>query len=463
MLNPISENQFDLYVLVTRNRYANILAKEVRWFKNDTDTIFGIVLRDNIDYNYTSMLLCRDSSYYVRYRKQEIDFESIEEAEKWLMVEAEKLEEDDDFIQRQEMFKKNKRMDIFRSHSDEKKLNSIFKLLRDDNVYAGAKKVISEIMPYFFDIDGNYIQQFQTTGFDARLWEMYLFCYFEEEGLEVIRDGRFYAPDFYLRNGSIYVGVEAVTVGRIDAKKNESDQNIDILELMDNKMPIRYGSALYSKIRHVDKNNGKHYWEFEHIKDNPFVIAIADFHEDLAMMWTTTALITYLYGYKYSSKYDEYGNLIILPEKIEKHVYGDKCIESGLFFQKGSEHISAILFSASGTLSKFNRIGKQCGFDKSDIKMVRNVMCYNPAPNASKPIQLCYEVSEDNSEAWGEGITVFHNPNAVKPLPKDFFSTVTQDYFIDGYIYSDMPYPHVYSSFTSYLVKNEKDSDDEAI
>ena len=37
-------------------------------------------------------------------------------------------------------------------------------------------------MHYFQDVDGNFVQQFQSTGFDARLWELYLYALFTEQG-----------------------------------------------------------------------------------------------------------------------------------------------------------------------------------------------------------------------------------------------------------------------------------------
>jgi len=35
-------------------------------------------------------------------------------------------------------------------------------------------------MRWYEDVDGNFIEQFQTTGFDARIWELYLFAAFRE-------------------------------------------------------------------------------------------------------------------------------------------------------------------------------------------------------------------------------------------------------------------------------------------
>src|ERR1700761_1978043 len=66
-------------------------------------------------------------------------------------------------------------------------------LLRDIS-FVPARQLISEIMPHYEDVDGNFVEQFQTTGFDARLWELYLHSYLVEEQLFLSRE--FDRPDF---------------------------------------------------------------------------------------------------------------------------------------------------------------------------------------------------------------------------------------------------------------------------
>jgi hypothetical protein len=38
-------------------------------------------------------------------------------------------------------------------------------------------------MRYYQDVEGNFIQLFKSTGFDARLWKLYLFPATTEFGL----------------------------------------------------------------------------------------------------------------------------------------------------------------------------------------------------------------------------------------------------------------------------------------
>jgi len=96
------------------------------------------------------------------------------------------------------------------------------------------------------------------------------------------------------------------------------------------------------------------------------VFAIADFHDDHAMLWSSTALINYLYGVRHDFHYDRNNKLIITPRYIKMYRVGEKEIPSGYFFQPDTQYVSAVLFSASGTISKFNRMGRQAGFKDLD-------------------------------------------------------------------------------------------------
>jgi len=106
------------------------------------------------------------------------------------------------------------------------------------------------------------------------------------------------------------------------------------------------------------------------------------------MVWSSTALIQYLYGFKHAPFYDSKGKLIINPVKIKSHKLGGKEIPSGYFFQTDTENVSAVLSSASGTISKFNRIGKQAGFTNSKVIMTRIGSCHDHDPNSIMPKPL---------------------------------------------------------------------------
>jgi hypothetical protein len=420
---------------------------------NESKTLWGVICFDRQDKNYTVILSARDENRQIRCIDLKIDIENIDKARNYLFSYSKELEQTETANQ---AFNKNVVEDLFIPKVKEFKLNPYFDFISKSPIHSAARNVINEILPHFFDVDGNFVEQFQTQGFDSRLWELYLFCYFNEEGLLI--DRSHFAPDFLLCNNDMNVSLEAVIVANKKPNKIWTKQpKLEEIFKKQELMPARWGSSLYSKLTHTDKS-GKHYWEYSHTQQKPFVLAIADFHEPLSMTWSQNSLITYLYGYKYDHSYNEKSELIINPIKVEKHIKGEgrSKIPSGFFFQDNSENVSAVLHSSCATISKFSRIGKQCGLDENDILMCRTGSVYNPDPNASKPNVFQYLVTEENSETWSEGVTVFHNPKAKYPLPSDFFPNAAQCYLQDEFIITNSYNPIVYSSVTLNLVKENK-------
>jgi hypothetical protein len=220
-------------------------------------------------------------------------------------------------------------------------------------------------------------------------------------------------PDFTCR-GLTEFCVEATTVNTSRdgplAAPPSLDTDEDRHAFLREFMPLKYGSALYSKLN-------KKYWEKQNVKDKPLVFAIADFQGGASMIMTRLALPVYLYGYDYSWHKDSSGVLQITPRKIEKHCWGTKEIPSGFFNQPGAEHVSAVVFNNSGTISKFLRMGMLAGFGSPDIALIRIGTVLDHDPNASDPKWFRRLVnSADYHETWVEGFDVFHNPNALHPL-----------------------------------------------
>jgi len=454
-MKKINRKRFDVYVDFTRNPSIFLFGKEVGWYENDAHNIIGVIIWDFHDKDFNAMLLGRDENRKFRGYHGKSSLQSFDEAEEWIFETSAKYESENYEVFSQG-YDLQPGIDLFAPVVVKSKLNPLFEILSTSPTHSAAKALIAEITPHFFDIDGNFVEQFQTQGFDSRLWELYLFCYFNEEHLQINRS--YNAPDFLLSNGKTEISLEAVIVGRKTPPSPYSNIeqliNVDVEKEIDNSMPILFGSPLYSKLNHTARVTGQHYWEFPHTLGKPFVIAIADFHEDFAMTWSTTALVEYLYGYRYSSTYDEKGNLIIHPEKINSHKNPEtgKVIPSGFFFQPGTENISAILHTSSGTISKFNRKGKQCGFDENNTEMLRCLLYYNFEENASNPIPLQYSVSEETDEAWSEGISIYHNPNAAVPLSNSFFPSAAQHSLKGENIVSDMRGPFVLTSYTMLIV-----------
>ena len=112
----------------------------------------------------------------------------------------------------------------------------------------------------------------------------------------------------------------------------------------------------HADLQHVFAS-GKHprnYHDFEHVKGRPFAIAAADVHASGSMMWSREALPDYLYGLRTNVKGDGQKHRAIgTPIAFSTGKHG---IPAGLFRDPEFAHLSAVIFSNSVTLAKFNRM-----------------------------------------------------------------------------------------------------------
>lgn len=289
---------------------------------------------------------------------------------------------------------------------------------RDAAGYAPARHLIRALQQNFADPDGNFVQQFQTFGFDARTFEFFLSVMFAEAGHNLDRShGR---PDFLIVKDGLTAAVEAVTANPPPTKIIQPYQALgvaqpeaEMMQTLEHILPIRLGSPLFSKLK-------KKYWELAHVEGRPLVLAIEDFHTSGSLSTSSTPLTNYLYGLGQRWWHDEAGNLVIEHNDVSTHKHGDKEIPSGFFRQEGAENISAVLFCNSGTIAKFNRMGHQGDYKTRGVRMLRWGICYRHDPNAVMPEPFVYEVGApgDHVETWSEGTVLIHNPGAVHPLPQ---------------------------------------------
>lgn len=443
-ISEMTEQRFNALAAHSRSPAAAYVSEELGWYKNEDESVIGVLLLDIVDDDFASVVMARDENGAYRAIDVGSSIESKGEALEWLHG-AMKWHTGTD----KKVFPQggpSQGVNLFSPIVPVNKQHPFFARLANEESFLSARKIINEMMPHFVDIDGNFVEQFQSSGFDSRLWELYINSYLVEEQLFIDRTK--HAPDFMVTKYGKTVGIEAVVVGRkkegpslLYRGPSEPKTPEEIQREHKNAMPLRFGSALFSKLQ-------KKYWELPHVAGNPLVIAIADFHDDQSMLWSSTALESYLYGVRHEHHYED-GDLVIDPITIEKHIKPDGTeIPSGYFFQPDAEHISAVLFSANGTISKFNRLGRQAGFGSPNVRMFRMGTCYDHDPNASMPKIFKYEVTEDSQETWGEGVSMFHNPNAVHPVPEELFPSIAHHRFENDLIVSTIPEFHPFASQT---------------
>lgn len=448
-LKAINQARFDA-LTYSRLPMVNLFLDQLEWVADNSEIIISVLVMDKIDNDWGYITLGRDERSLFRAIDGGISFLTIEEARDALVdnIIAHLTSGEMVFPQGDKSRRKN---EIYRLQVKQDRQHPIFMRLSSEFSHIAAKEIIREIVFAFEDPDGNYIKDFQSTGFNARLWELYLYAYLHEENFDLPRSDA--APDYMCNKFGDTVFIEAVTVNpTANVPEEPIPQNSEeVRERLRDYMPIKFGSPLTTKL-------GKRYWEKPHVQGHPLIFAIQDFHQEGSLLWSRMALLHYLYAVRHTSHHDDEGNLIIIPEYIKEHVYKGKTIPSGFFLLPESENVSAVLFSNSATIAKFNRMGKLAGFGAPNIMMIREGEYHDHDPNAADPLPFEVMVDPDNySETWSEGLTMFHNPKALFPVDPDLFPSIAHCFFEDGQIRSLLPDFYPYWSITRIGVFGQTD------
>jgi len=445
-IKKLSEARFAALTF-SRDPLAPFISTEVEWYSDKDEIVLGTILFDEYDKDWAFVVLGRDEKALFRCIELNHSIDDIDDARQGLLNSININTISGNHVFPQGEIKKRKNL-IFQPVVPEDKLNPHFKVLYSATGYSPAKEIITEIAYSYEDLDGNFIQQFQTTGFNSRIWELYLYAFLHEQLCYISEEDS--SPDYICNKYGNEFCIEAVTVNPTQSNKTlleDSDEDNENKIL--NYYPIKYGSALFSKLK-------KKYWVLDHVKGKPLILAIHDFHENKRIMETSNAISLYLYGHLAKYHHDADGTLKVSYDKIETHKWGDKEIPSGFFDLPDSENISCVLFSNSATPNKFNRMGKLAEFGEPSVVMIRIGTCYNPDRNAIQPLEFKENVKEgEYTETWGQGLEMFHNPNALYPIDPEVFPEIAHHIFEDGLVKSTLPDFHPMQSVTYIIVKEK--------
>lgn len=325
--------------------------------------------------------------------------------------------------------------------------NPLFETLRTRAGYRCGRRMLAEVFRDFHDADGNFIEQFQSQGFNARLFELYLFAAFREQGFDIERPHP--NPDFILSTAWDRFAVEATTTNPSESgplvRQDGTDGPGNVAAQLDyelNEFPMRLGSALYSKLK-------KRYWESPTCRDLPFVIAIEPFHDQQALWASGHGVRRYLYGQEFADPVFRNGRLDATRRDVVEHRVGTKSIPSGFFKSPGAEHVSAVLITNQGASSKFTRMGYGAGFGDAAMVVSREGLAFDRHPESTDAMMFRYWMdSPPIVETWADGIILIHNPNALRPLRDDAFKDVWQVWERGDHLEEYIPDFAVYSSFS---------------
>ncbi|MBD9643633.1 hypothetical protein IB231_08350 [Pantoea sp. PNT02] len=448
-IQSIKASRFNALAAYARNPTVKLYSEEVDWYQTDDLLIVACMILDFTDGDYAGNIMVRDEAE--RYRNVTLSafISDFEHAKTALFKKMEECYGNIDNIRLQYEGEINPPtpVDFFTPlKTTRNRLDNLFEELINNPMHLSAKNIIEPMMRWYEDADGNFIEQFQTTGFRQRIWELYLFAMLIENDVVLEPSGAI--PDFICDSFYGKFCIEATTINPTVTKgvvesipTSSSLAELENIQL--NYYPIKFGSALFSKLR-------KQYWLKEECVGKPLIFAVTDCLSPESGKISKNSLAYYLYGYMHESQHDDNGQLQILPRRIDEHRWGEKVIPSGFFNLDNSEHISAVIFSNDASFGKFNRMGLMSGFAPAGTQMRRLGTMYDPDPNATEQLPFYLNVNDENyQELWTEGLDVYHNPNALFPLSPSIFENAAHHYLLpDGNIRTTFPEFMPYGSIT---------------
>ncbi|MCF2908296.1 glycosaminoglycan attachment site [Pseudoalteromonas sp. DL2-H2.2] len=275
----------------------------------------------------------------------------------------------------------------------------------------------------FPDRDNKFVKEFQTT-FNSSFWEIYLYALFREIGHSM--EWSYSTPDFLVEHNSKKIVIEATIAAAASGKTPEWEK--DLMESPPTKFKemnmesiIRLSNSIISKYRKYKEK----YSKLEHVKGNPFVIAVAPFEQPHFNLQCEVPIMALLYDFYVDE--DAYNdNPHLYPNGppgvnlgfVEKDNGAE--IQLGLFEDDQLSDISAIVLSTTATWGKVESMS-----GNSDIMRFVNTVWWSEEEGSPITKQAAKENIRD-------GLFVFHNPYAKRPLDPEMYnhSGITQ-VFVD--------------------------------
>lgn len=445
-MSAISQRRFDALAGYTRLPSFVVVFQEAGWFATDDERLLGVITWDRIDRDYGWVVLGRDQRRRFKGIAHDVSLPSFDEARTRLEVAITEHAAlpDESYHQGSD---DDPPVDFFTPVVPTDRLNPIFSTLTGEPRYSPAREIIAAMMPFFDDMDGNFIEQFQTRGFDARLWELYLYAAFTEIGYAQEEDA--VVPDLLLKGPLGRVGVEATTVNPPDhGELPPRDHEDSVRAYIEHYVPIKIARALTRKLYHKTR-----YWSVAGMEDRPFVIALQDFHAPASMSRLILPATEYIFGVRHERR-----DGALKVTRLTEHVYKNAHAPSHFFGLPEAENVSAVMLNPLGTITKFNRLGYISGFGDRRVRMIRSGLRRGELdPGDPRPKPFDQDVrAPDYAESWIEGAVILHNPNARIPLYPDLIPGAAHEFLQpDGSILSMLPDFHPYISRTLVTIDDD--------
>ncbi|RVL76318.1 hypothetical protein CN140_28720 [Sinorhizobium meliloti] len=334
--------------------------------------------------------------------------------------------------------------DLFDPRFPEAKLHHHFRLICADPDYAKAKSVIQNWATGLLDRRGEgqkFIKEFQST-FNSSMWELYLNRALIDLGCSV--DYSKSAPDFFVRGpGEYEFNIEAVVSDQAPTARQKSTFNEQDFKM---RGALKLAGKIRDKLDLYRGSNGKKhpYSSLSHVRDRPFVIAIAPFDSDLSLSQNNELINMVLFGMAppalEGSDHGKQGKITSLLKP------SGASVEMGIFTNDSFKEISAVFFSTVGTFgkavveSKIERLVRATRYRVTDKDKVEpgskfwqlgthhfqlDTLNYLKTLRWDGGSQIggadtCIQHSSFHRETHLDGLQVYFNPYAEIPFDRNF-------------------------------------------
>lgn len=299
-------------------------------------------------------------------------------------------------------------MELFTSAVSSDRFNPIFSLLLKPE-YEAERRELSRWAEGFEDRDGKFVIEFQTT-FESSFWELYLNAVFRKLGHEV--DYRYHAPDFVLK--SIPLCVEATIASRAATQEDTPVENLmDDLVEFNARASIRIMNSLSAKLKKYQKS----YSVLPHVADRAYAIALASFDSGRSFLLSNRAIMSALYGVYFDEEASIASGNVRGPMP-QFPVFGaikdnGSSVPMGFFQDEGNADVSAVIYSPVATWGKLRVLAKS----NANFTFATTL---HPQAGTVVPLVRRVRLSEYNEDLL-DGLHVFINPYAKRPMPPEMF------------------------------------------
>jgi len=197
-ISEINRAEFDRFDPL-RGPYVGVIIHERSWFASEDRALLGVVTFDTVDNDWGCVVLGRAGAGAFQVISVHVSLSSFIAAKEALIavMSAARVPAD------------SAPQDLLTPVVPVENLHPGFRTLIDEPGYEPARQMIRDVFSSYVDRDGNFIQQFQTTGFDQRIWELFLYAALKDIGCSF--NWFFGAPDFLVTYCGVELAVEATT------------------------------------------------------------------------------------------------------------------------------------------------------------------------------------------------------------------------------------------------------------